>query len=86
MSSKILIVATAGNQGQLSPHRGLQGRTLKLSENFHSNLALQVILKIVFQGQPTEYILFSGLLYIFKMFSHVVCGSPCILLPGPLKH
>lgn len=29
VSSKILIVATAGNQGQLSPHRGLQGRTLK---------------------------------------------------------
>ena len=62
------------------------GQDSKESENFHSNLALQVILKIFFQGQPTEYILFSSLLYIFKMFSHVVCGSPCILLPGPLKN
>lgn len=34
----------------------------KESENFHSNLALQVIMSVFCQGRPTERILFNSLL------------------------
>lgn len=52
--------------GQLSPHTQWPPmQDSKESKNFHSNVALQVIIKNYFQGQPTEHILSNSLLVCF---------------------
>ena len=72
----------------LCKHNPVRNNNLRIL-NLH--LALQVIMSVFCQGQPTERILFNSLLvvwyqrYLDSLFSHMRCGPPCGFLPWPIK-